>query len=100
MATDGHVESAQISIFDSILDKTLKIALVVFSVPYSTSALSRLALDEDEDDDGTYDSLFITTIYYLGIPCNIDIVLIICYPFYIYRVDPTPVVNSCIFNGL
>ena len=70
MATDGHVESAQISIFDSMLDKTLKIALVVFSVPYNTSALSRLALDEDEDKDGTYDSLFITSIYYLGIPCN------------------------------
>jgi hypothetical protein len=53
-----------------MLDKTLKIALVVFSVPYNTSALSRLALDEDEDKDGTYDSLFITSIYYLGIPCN------------------------------
>jgi hypothetical protein len=57
IATDGHVVSAQISIFIPTLDRTFKIALVVFSVPYNTSVLSEFALGDDEDDGTvTYDS--------------------------------------------
>jgi hypothetical protein len=67
IATDGQVESAQISIFDSTLDKTLKIALVVFSVPYNTSVLSDFTLGDDgEEDDGgtvTYDSILYLLLY-------------------------------------
>ena len=53
IATDGHVESAQMSILKSTLDKKFKIILVVFSVPYNTSVLSDLVADGDKEDDGT-----------------------------------------------
>jgi hypothetical protein len=55
------VESAQISIFDSTLDKTFKIALVVFSVPYNTSVLSDLVFDER---DGTVIMTLYTFVLY------------------------------------
>ena len=53
IATDGHVESAQMSSFVSTSIKNFKIALVVFSGPYNTwvrSEFAEFALDEGNDD--------------------------------------------------
>jgi hypothetical protein len=61
IATDGHVESAQMSIFVFELYKKFKIVLVVFSVPYNTSVLSDLVLDEG---DGTVTMTFYTVLLY------------------------------------
>src|ERR671922_1483696 len=66
IATDGHVESAQISILDSAPKKNFKIALVVFSVPYNTSVLSDLVFDED-DGTVTYEVVYTGLLY--KIPC-------------------------------
>ena len=63
IATDGHVESAQISILNCEPAKNPRIVLVVFSVPYNTCVLSELVFGEGEDD-GTFTMIFYVMVLY------------------------------------